>query len=181
MVSPCASCGKGPWIVDAPEVPSAAGRPTTIRAHCKGCQTSREFTFVFAHDLPADAPAETINPSPAPSEIVDLAQWMSLFYHLVEASSSQPDRPEARRLGYRAALCLAEALKFYEDDELPPDTAFFARSSLESYREHPEKFARQRLRDMQAKLPSLEQMESRLARDERGTRRRWWQFWKARP
>ena len=39
------------------------------------------------------------------------------------------------------------------------------------------KFTRQRLRDMQARLPSLETMQSRLERDRRPPKR-WWQFWK---
>ena len=39
------------------------------------------------------------------------------------------------------------------DDELPPESAFFTEATLSAFREHPQNFPRQLLRDLQAKLP----------------------------
>jgi len=175
MVTPCDKCGKGPWIVES----NTGGDPRVVEARCGKCDTVRSFSFVCTED-PADEAAdpESVNPGDEPSRIIDLGQWLSLFYLLVESAAAETSRTEARRAGYRAALCLAEALKFYGDDELPPETAFFSPTSREAFREHAEKFARQRLRDMQAKLPSLPKMAQRIARDREAPRYRWWQLWR---
>jgi hypothetical protein len=178
MVTPCEACGEGPWEVDETrEAP--AGGVTAVRAVCRRCQASREFRFVCERDVPpGGSDAEMINPTDEPSGIIDLGQWLSLFYLLVESASSERSRAATRRIGYRAALCLAEALKFYTaDDELPPEEAFFSEATKRIYREHPENFARQRLRDMQAKLPTLGAMARRISLDH-ARRRRWWQFWR---
>jgi hypothetical protein len=173
-VTPCPSCGKGPWVLDAP---TADGDEAAFKGRCSHCETEQEFRFRCG---PSDAgDDETINPTDRSSEIVDLAQWISLFYALIESAARTQSRPEARRLGYRAALCLAEALKFYGDDELPPASAFFTDATAEAFREHPERFARQRLRDMRSKLPSMGTMARRVRSDEK-PRRRWWQFWRRR-
>ena len=177
MVTACLQCGKGPWVIEATDESPADGTKT-LRAKCKNCQVSREFKFAVQHAVPASGPeAEMINPGDEPSSIIDLGQWLSLFYLLVESAAKQPSRPEARRLGYRAALCLAEAMKFYSDNELPPEEAFSSPETARIFREHPENFARQKLRDMRAKLPMLGAMARRIAQDEKG-RRRWWQFWR---
>ncbi|GAG20851.1 unnamed protein product, partial [marine sediment metagenome] len=119
-----------------------------------------------------------ISPTAEPSKIIDLAQWLSLFYMLAE-SAAEGDSPVAtRRRGYQAALCLAEALKFYGDDQLPPASAFFTPATAEVFRQHPERFARQRLRDIQAKLPALSTMAGHVDRDEGAAKKRWWQFWR---
>ena len=179
MVSPCQACGKGPWEIDADPAPPQAGRQTTFQARCRSCGAARDFAFLCRHQVPSQGPqAECVNPTDSPSQIVDLAQWLSLFYVLIESAAKETSKPAARLAGYRAALCLAEGLKFYGDDELPPQAAFFSTMTAEALREHPERFARQRLRDVQAKLPSLPAMARRLSRDERAQRRRWWQLWK---
>jgi hypothetical protein len=178
MVTPCCSCGKGPWSVDDPPTVTRAHQEVTVQARCQKCLTVQPFRFLCqSASATADPEAECINPTDSPSRLVDPAQWLSLFYLLVESAAAETSRSQTRLGGYRAALCLAEALKFYGDDELPPESAFLTPVSAAAFREHPEKFARQRLRDMQSKLPSLPVMARRLTRDHRA-RRRWWQFWK---
>ena len=126
-VTPCPACGKGPWEVD--EQPSDGGEGAAFNGHCRHCGAKQEFRFRCAKGRGDTGDDEVINPTDEPSTLVDLRQWLSLFYALIEAATREPSRPEARRIGYRAALCLAEALKFYGDDELPPESAFFTETT----------------------------------------------------
>ena len=181
-VAACAACSQGPMeLQGCPEAqPGAPGRATELgrlAARCAHCGAECEFVFLWP-EAPAGASDGPINPTPEPSEIIDAAQWLSLHYLLVESADRAAGKVERRRLTSRAAQCLEEALKFYtEDDELPPQSAFFAASSRQAFAEHPEKFARQTLRDMRAKLPSVPPPPGPKAhRDER----RWWQLWKRR-
>jgi len=178
LVTPCPSCGKGPWEIDAMEIPRAAGPRRTVRTHCRKCRHGESFE-ICCEDAPADK--EAINQTDEPSRIVDLHQWLALFYMLLE-KASDTTAAAARLYGYRAALCLAEALKFYpDDDELPPGRAFFTDAGRTAFREHPEKFARQKLRDMQARLPALPRMAGRVGKDLHPPTRKWWEFWKRQP
>lgn len=179
MVTPCQECGKGPWEIEATNGADKPGRVSTVRARCKRCRGRRDFRFTCEASLPSHGvEAETINPGDEPSRIVDLGQWLSLFYLLVESAAAAKSKPATRRDSYRAALCLAEALRFYGDDELPPESALFTEHSAAVFRDHPENFARQKLRDMQTKLPSLGAMQRRIERDESTGRRQWWRFWR---
>lgn len=178
MVCPCAHCRKGPWVAAEFGQPDEHRR-MTLKARCKNCSTEATFEFAVQHSTyRLGSQSETINPTDKPSQLVDLAQWLSLFYMLVESAAAK-DQPEiSRRASYQAALCLAEALKFYGDDELPPPSAFFSDDSRRAFEQHPEKFARQRLRDMQAKLPALPSMARRIDRDDWVATKKWWQFWR---
>lgn len=178
MVTPCPNCGKGPWLLEDADEPSAAGEKLSISARCKSC--GREETFEFVCDIASrSANAELISSSDSPSELIDVSQWLSLFYRLIErAADENTPPPERRLLGYRAALCLKEALKFYdEDDELPVQSAFLTEAGRCAFREHPESFARGKLLDMQAKLPNLGTMARSVKTDRRKARKRWWRFW----
>ena len=184
LVTPCAACGAGPLEMDPPTGPARdrrpqAGKRTAVSVHCKRCGRRRSFSFLCEHPVPdGDPEAETINPTDEPSRMIDLGQWVSLFHLLDVPAASPPSGPEARRTGLRAALCLAEALKFFtEDDELPPESAFFHESTLAAYKEHPERFARQHLRDMQARLPGVPDAAGGSEPAGRADRP-WWQFWK---
>lgn len=184
-VTPCQECSQGPWEVkDEP----ADARGHTLRARCLHCDAEKEFAF----DCPPSGgppagpeqieglPVELINPSGAPSEIIDVGQWLSLFYHLVETATKAKDRAETRKRTFEAAQCLDEALKFYGDhEELPPPSACFTEATREAFAQHPERFARQSLRDMRSRLPDLRVMAQRVTHDARGqTKKRWWQLWK---
>lgn len=190
LATPCPACGKGPMQAAAAQGESRAlynltcpecGRAAPIEIQCDSAEAPPEH-------LPYEAPAATpINPDPQPSRIIDVGQWLSLFYLLIESASKAEDRVISRRLGYQASQCLAEALKFYGEDELPPEKALFTESSRNAFHDHPEAFARQRLRDMQAKLPSPAVMARQVERDLRaatpGSRKTagsWWKFWQRR-
>jgi len=180
MVTVCQACGKGPRILDAIQPPGKSGQYARAETHCKNCQDRQDVDFICDEELTPSAPeSDIISPTDEPSPTIDLGQWLSLFYLLVETAATETSPPLTRRLGFRAALCLAEGLKFFgPDDELPPESAFFTPDTLAAFRKHPEKFAKQKLRDMQAKLPSMGTMARRVARDEESRRRRWWQFWR---
>jgi hypothetical protein len=178
-VTVCPSCTKGPWEIDRSQGPDLVSRLAVVAAHCRNCSRQGRFEFLCPYDAPTEGPeAQIISPAGEPSKIIDLAQWLSLFYLLVESAAGDDSPQNSRLRGYQAALCLAEALKFYGEDELPPASAFFAPATAEVFRRHPEKFARQRLRDMQAKLPALSVMARRVARDQQPARRPWWRFWR---
>jgi hypothetical protein len=179
MVTRCPSCSKGPWTIEE-EHPEQGGREI-VRARCNHCGHTKTFRFICkrnAGDENDESRAELINPTANPSGIIDLSQWLSLFYMLIESASSEKSAAAARLQGYRAALCLEEALKFYAENELPPESAFFSEQTLAIFREHPEKFARQKLRDMQGKLPSLSTMAERITKKPKPARKKWWPFGK---
>lgn len=178
MATACGACGKGPWGIDPPQTPPDRDGMAVVEAHCEHCGRRHAFHFRCDSSTPAGGTAEQINPTDQPSRIIDLAQWLSLFYMLVESAASTNDKAATRGKGFQAALCLAEALKFYGNDELPRESAFFTEKTLAVFREHPENFARQRLRDMQVKLPALPKMARQVARDRQFARKRWWEFWK---
>ncbi len=174
-VTPCEACGKGPLVLESPNCPGTPQEQLTIEVRCKSCDQVRSLSFSYDHDLPLNGPqSEYINPTDEPSRIVDLGGWLSLFYLLVESAWREKSPPQVRESGLQAAMCLTEALKFYGDDELPPESAFFTPESSTAFRGHPEKFARQRLRDMQEKLPSVPRMARRVERDKTTRTRRWW-------
>ncbi len=181
MVTVCDACGKGPLEPgghEALEIEGGQGR--RMLARCKVCGAEQEFAFDLS-DLvePEDAAGSPrINPSEQPSQAIDLAQWLMLFEAIVRAADEQSDPIEGRRLGYEAAQCLEEALKFYPLGavEWPDESAFFYESTLSRYREHRHVFARTRLVEMRQRLPSLGQMQERL-RGQAG-KRAWWVFWR---
>ena len=180
MVTPCANCSRGLWEITGEEDSPDTCSIKTLRVRCLRCGTEKEFLFECGEEGQKASSIELVNPTPAVSEIIDLGQWLSLFYMLVEKAGAA-ESVESRRLGFQAAQCLGEALKFYtEDDELPPKSAFFVAASRQAFAEHPEKFARQRLRDMRGKLPDLRVMARRVSRDIGPKRKKpWWRFWES--
>lgn len=179
QVTPCQACGRGPLEPESrPEI--APGRSVTMQAVCRHCHDHRSIELCCRHEAPAGGPdPEIINPTDEPSRIIDLAQWLSLFHSLIGIASIQSDHVHTRRIGYQAALCLTEALKFYGPDETPPESAFFAPGSEAVFRKFPKKFAKSKLRDTKARLPRMERMADRIRRDETDRPpRRWWRFWR---
>ncbi len=181
-VTPCPQCDRGHWEIDKIDRSRTEPSRVDFAAHCSRCGLERTFAFTIEYEIPQRGPeSECINPGREPSRIIDLGQWRSLFALLIELSDRAESKVEARRTGFQAALCLAEALKFYDDDDendLPPRSAFFSEETAETFREHPAKFSRQALRDMQGRLPSLNTMAENVRRDARDARKRRWRFWK---
>jgi hypothetical protein len=183
MVTPCAACGKGPLEAASHEAVDLEGtRGLKMLARCKACGGEQTFVFDLSDVDVADAGSlPHINLSDRPSQAIDLAQWLMLFEGILRAADRATDREEARRLGYEAALCLEEALKFYPpgDAEWPDESSFFQESTLARYRQHRHIFARTRLIELRGRLPSLGRMERTLTSDaDRPVRRSWWAFWR---
>ncbi len=180
-VTPCRRCGGGPLTCDETERPDPEGDPRRIAmsARCAACPQIARFTFTLPEGTTAEAPDDlyaAINPGDEPSRIIDVGQWITLFRVILEAAGKEENKVESRRLGLEAAQCLEEALKFYTDNELPPADAVFCESTRQRIREHPQQFARQRLADMRAQLPTTTSMRHRVIRDTKA--HPWWHFWR---
>jgi hypothetical protein len=179
MASPCPQCGKGPLARPSLDRLPEAGEIVAFEAICNACSARTALRFTCENPLPpGGVESQCISPVDQPSRIIDLCQWLSLFYRLIELAAGGASSVQTRQTGFAAALCLAEALKFYGDNELPPESAFFSPQSLDAFHQHCEKFARQRLRDMQAKLPALPVMAFRLSQDLKPKSKKKWQFWR---
>jgi len=182
MATPCGECGRGPLQGgDARAAQHDWGMGLVVDVTCGACKDETQPVFrvprdqlAAAKNLPPDAVA-VVNPTDEPSRIIDVAGWVTLFSVIAEGAGKIADKVEARKVGYEAAQCLEEALKFYDDDnDLPPDSAFYSEASRRLLREHPDKLARSRLIDLRAKLPTLDAMEKRLAHIKK---KRWWKPW----
>jgi hypothetical protein len=184
MVTPCKLCGAGRTRCSGSRSSDGeAGPLLTLNTACESCSFESDFVFSLPSGLLAEASAHgsgaaRINPTPHPSQIIDVAQWLTLFRVVTEAAAAQTDKAESRRLGYEAAQCIEEALKFYEaTNDLPPESAFVTERSRRQLADHPELFARSRLIGLRARLPTLTEMEKRM--DSGGTQRpkQWWKLW----
>jgi len=178
MVSPCPLCDKGRRLLRRVNAPNRPGGSYLVETICEQCSAEGQL-HVTCRTAPGQLPddPECINPTDRHSDVIDLAQWLSLFYLLIESAAAETAKPEVKLRGYRAALCLAEALKFYGPDDLPGDGAFFSSTTVQLYRQHPERFSKSRLLAMQAKLPPATLMRRHLARYEGHKRKQWWRFW----
>jgi hypothetical protein len=181
MATPCASCGHGPLKgSDAKPAGFANGGGTAgcrwqVTAVCDACQSTATVAFLLPNDHGIEKQTETtvVNPTDEPSRILDVGQWIVLFRMIIEATTRETDKIQARHLGIEAAQCLEEALKFYDDvdNDLPPSEAFFTGASRERFRDAPEQFSKRRLIGLRAKLPSMKIMRRSIA--DRG-KKRWW-------
>jgi hypothetical protein len=173
-VMPCARCGRGPLAVRAAR---AAGKgptdelPVSVRTHCRSCNAQRTFHIEWIKRA-ADQP----------SEVVDLAQWVGLYFLHADQIGKAQTPAESRAAARRAAQCLAEALKFYGPDEMPPESAFRKEQSLAAFRNSPANFARTRLRDLQAMLPVEADADQAEQSDDKpddrpDARKAWWKLW----
>jgi hypothetical protein len=185
MATKCPKCGAGPLRgADAVPVPGSAPLTMTIASVCGACKDQREYRFSLPGDIESlraqqAAGSARVNPKAEPSRIIDVAQWIVLFRMIAESAAREQDKQASRQLGYEAAQCLEEAIKFYEDDnDLPPDDALFHDDSRQMRFDHPEEFSRTRLVERRALLPSLDAMEARQAARSRSRRRRWWLPWR---
>jgi hypothetical protein len=185
MLQRCEACQQGRLQPRALRHHFVGHQPVcSLTADCQACGGITDYCFSTAQwasenvgDGAEPALLPVVNPGDSPSELIDLAQWLILFRVIVEQASKHSDKQESRRLGYESALCLEEALKFYEpDNDLPPASAFFTPTTRQRFEEHPERFSRPQLLAWQQRLPSLSHMRSVLAREKPADRprRRWW-------
>lgn len=186
MLQRCDACKQGALNPQAPRHRFIGAEPVcTIPANCRQCGAACEFHFATSRwtaaqlgDAGGPEALPVVNPTEVASELIDLAQWLTLFRVITEQAARATDKQDARLLGYEAALCLEEALKFYATGEdLPPAEAFFTPVMRERFRQHPEQFSRQKLLAWRERLPSLNRMREVIGRREqadRPPRRHWW-------
>lgn len=165
LATPCVSCGRGPLRGGEAEsgddpggmAKRSAAMSVSIAATCESCRMVTQWKFQLpdsAQTVSADQ-APVVNSTDEPSRMLDVAQWLTLFGMKTEAAGRESSKTAARRLSLEAAQCLDEALKFYqEDNDLPPNDAFFHETSRERFRDHPQHFSRQRLLHLRSKLPT---------------------------
>lgn len=182
MVTCCPVCEKGSLQVQKVGPSDGETEPMTVVAdlRCHGCGQESKLAFVLPQGQCDEPEGElpTVNPTDEPSTLIDLAQWMTLFRIITEAAAKEQDKMEARRLGMEAAMCLDEALKFYDDRDnaIPHDSAFFHESSRQRFRRNPEHFAKDRLLGFRAKLPKMSVMRSSLGSSGRDAKSGWWRW-----
>jgi hypothetical protein len=182
MITPCAACGRG--LLKARNA-APDGDRLALLARCEACGREQTYRFILTEGRwpdPGGEDARRINPTAERSAIIDVAQWLTLFRVILDAADKQTDKREARMLGYEAAQCLEEALKFYTpDSDLPPEEGLFSPASRQVLRDHPEQFTRERLVGLRYRLPALRHMEGQIRGDDRvGRPPKWWEFWKRR-
>ncbi|MFQ5591796.1 MAG: hypothetical protein ACE5HE_11580, partial [Phycisphaerae bacterium] len=158
-VTRCTACREGPLQISQirPVEHEAASSHVTIDTTCGRCSSSLSFAF----EVPAGTASDQgeavpqINPTAAPSRIIDVAHWLTLFGMRSEEAGRETDKTRARQLWMEVGQYLTEALKFYDDpdSDLPPPEAFFTDRSRARLRENPEHFSRQRLIGLKARLP----------------------------
>jgi len=180
MVQRCAHCSDGALLGgDGRRLPDEGGSVRVdIEAVCQVCAAATLFSFRLPDDARlnrASGPTR-LNTTDEASELIDVAQWITLFRVATERAAAETDKQLARLKGIEAAQCLEEALKFYDDpdNDLPPESALFTEDSRRRFREHPEQFSRRRLVELRARLPALNVME-RSARA--APSKPWWRFW----
>jgi hypothetical protein len=149
-VTPCPSCQTGPMIFDAPTGPTFT---------CQACERTGEIEFSVEYPLPdtIDPAIPHINPTDDPSQLVDLNQWLGLYYLHAEAADEHPtSATEHHNHQLWAAACLAEAIKFYDvDEEFPKPESCWTETSRAALENHPDIFSRSHLVDLRTKLPPL--------------------------
>ncbi len=181
MATRCSICGHGRLVLKHQRTDTDRG-DVQVDAHCGECNQTVVLTFQLADDAPLpdrDDLYPIINPTDEPSQLLDVGQWITLFRVILEAASKETDKIEARRLGYEAAQCLEEALKFYDDNDLPPESAIFTDATRSRMRDVPHQFSRTHLLSMRAKLPANVTMQRNITESPQPPQqsRPWWRFW----
>lgn len=180
-VTLCPSCGRGNA---RPFETHQDSDDMVMQVRCVECAAERTLRFTLTEGQwpQGDAPDRgRINPTAEPSAIIDVAQWLTLFQIILDSAGKAADRETARELGYEAAQCLEEALKFYSaDSDDPPADAFFSETTRQRFAEHPLHYRRGRLIAMRHKLPTLKRMEKQLDGAGGAGGKSWWRFWRRR-
>jgi len=160
-VTGCEKCGRRvQWVLEELQFPAVPGN-ITVPTHCFSCKASTDLFFHVhhPHEPGTRSHPSSINPTDQTSQLIDLGQWITLAYLLMEESRGKTDKEHSRYLNMQASQCYDEALKFYDDpdNELPPPEAFFTETSRRRFRDAPQQFSRSRLLSEKGKLPSVPQ------------------------
>lgn len=176
QVAPCPVCGGALESDEAWFEYDTDHCILTLETFCRLCEApferdfdasgvpEAEFAMLTSGPLapPWNMPSQVLNRTPEPSRIIDVAGWLALFTLICEQARvagdraldfDPPDRGAIRRMRLAAAACLDEALNFFDDDnDLPPDEAFFSEAARRQFWERPELFTRQHIADLRFSL-----------------------------
>jgi len=173
-VTPCAVCA-GPLDGDEARCErDAAAGTLSLETCCRRCEApfervfdasgvvEAEFTLLHEGRLagPWQLDPPELNLTEDASEVIDVAGWLAMFTWVNdearragEQARDAAGRSAARRMRLVAGACLEEALKFFEEDnDLPPDEAFFGDETRRQFWERPELFTRQYITDLRFAL-----------------------------
>jgi hypothetical protein len=184
-ISPCHACAARGFTVTASRLaPAGAAPPHTLHLACicARCESPNELAFDITRVAPRDLHPESvsrlpfiINPTAEPSAVIDVAQWLTLHRMAAGAAETLPDAAVARAVRIEARQCVAEALKHYAPgNDVPPPAAFFTNRSRQRFRDHPDRFARDRLLQLVAALPKPSARPAPELMDARPFGTRWW-------
>ena len=176
MLQVCPECDAGPMeVADQNTEEHHIDDIIRLDCACPECREKEAYRFRIDSRWAAASEPPLINPTDKPSKLIDIAQWLTLYHTVIARSKEASDRTASRGEAYQAALCIAEALKFYEpDNDLPPASAFFSDQAREQARTHPAFFARDKLLSLQAGLPDLRATQ---AVTNAKSPPKWWKFW----
>jgi len=148
----CPQCGRSEF--DLTPTPPSSDSTVSVEflVACKSCGAPVSTRFQISgmkHDR---------------SRLIDASQWLTLYGLMVEAARNEKNKSASRQLAMQAASCLNEALRFYdEENDLPPENAFFTDDSRARFRQHPQLFSRQRLLNLRAQLPTPSKFDANNA------------------
>lgn len=177
----CRACSTlGLIVTDVHAAPDKERCYLHVDAQCEACGERGAFDFVTDGD--ADLRPEAVcripvilNTTREPSDLLDAGQWLTLYRMAVEAAERISEKLFARAVLIEAGQCLAEALRFYPaDSDVPAASAFFSAETLQRFRDHPHLYARQRLIELAARLPTSVLSPPPPVSAERPAVTRWW-------
>ncbi len=176
MLQACPQCASGPLAVSDDETEEEhIDSIIRLDCACPACGEKAAYRFRIDSRWAVESEPPLINPTDESSKLIDVAQWLTLYHTIIARTKEAPDRTASRIEAYQAAMCIAEALKFYEpDNDLPPASAFFSDQAREQARAHPAFFARDKLLSLQGGLPDLRASQAVTSSK---SARKWWKFW----
>ena len=176
MLQVCPECDASPLeVADQDTEEHHIDDIVRLDCACPACGEKAAYRFRIDSRWAAASEPPLINPTNELSKLIDVAQWLTLYHMLIARRKEASDRTASRSEAYQAALCIAEALKFYEpDNDLPSASAFFSDKAREQARAHPAFFARDKLLSLQTGLPDLRATQ---AVTNAKSAHKWWKFW----
>ena len=184
MVQICEKCGEGPLRATTSQTETAGAESRlTLQTRCAHCREESALRFVYpsAAAGPVTDNVSRFNPTGDRSQILDVAQWVTLHQIMLGAASRATEKAEAWELRCDAGECLDEALRFFEpQSDLPPASAFLTSRSRRRLKDRPELYIRQSLLAARRKLPTRRPQGGTLSSIHSEQTRRWWQFWRPR-
>ena len=166
LVKPCEDCDSGPLEeVSRAQADSASGIIDILEVRCTAChyQMSLRFSKPIATDLSA------------PSELIDVGQWLGLCHHFLDLAQTNAEKEEARHQVITARHCISEALKFYpKGSDLPDESAFFGPLGDRRLKEHPVSFDKSKLLDLRRRLSAISAQVSGTKPGRAKKKTKWW-------